>query len=33
MPWWIVPLTLVAGVAGVALQILLSLLWIIAKRS
>jgi hypothetical protein len=30
-PWWIAPLVVVAGIAGVGLQILLTCLWIIAK--
>jgi len=31
MPWWIAPLVVVAGVAGVGLQIFLTGLWIVAK--
>jgi hypothetical protein len=30
-PWWIAPLIVVAGVAGVGLQIFLTCLWIVAK--
>jgi hypothetical protein len=33
MPWWIAPLAVGAGIAGVGVQLLLTYLWIVAKGS
>jgi hypothetical protein len=33
MPWWIAPLAVLAGIAGIGIQLLLAYCWVVAKGS